>query len=165
MLSAKFDWSWPRGSAEEFLKICHFFCNYPPLEKGGALHLNKLESLSPKDAGEIGPIILENENFQIRQCIFAIINYLPWKRSKLSCEQTWILLTQGWFVPSLVEMAMFWRKRFFKIINVILKICNFVSSPLGKGQALCLNKHEFPLTKDSLCLVWLKLAKWILRRR
>ena len=27
-----------------------YLCNYLPLEKGGALHLNKLESPSPKDA-------------------------------------------------------------------------------------------------------------------
>ena len=27
-----------------------YLCNYLPLEKGGALHLNKLESLSSKDA-------------------------------------------------------------------------------------------------------------------
>ena len=28
----------------------HYLCNYLPLEKGGTLDLNKLESPSPKDA-------------------------------------------------------------------------------------------------------------------
>ena len=54
MLCAKFGWNWLSGSGEEdFLILSMFFpyfCNYLPLEKGGALHLNKLESPSPKDA-------------------------------------------------------------------------------------------------------------------
>ena len=33
-----------------FVNVFLLFCNYLPLEKGGALHLNKLESPSPKDA-------------------------------------------------------------------------------------------------------------------
>ena len=32
------------------LNVFSIFRNYLPLEKGGALHLNKLESPSPKDA-------------------------------------------------------------------------------------------------------------------
>jgi len=34
----------------KFLKCIFSICNYLPLEKDGALHLNKLESPSPKDA-------------------------------------------------------------------------------------------------------------------
>ena len=46
-----------------------------PLEKGRALHLNKLEFPSPKVdlcqvLVEIGPVVLE-KIFQIGQCIFA----------------------------------------------------------------------------------------------
>ena len=33
-----------------FVNLFSLFGNYLPLEKGGALHLNKLESPSPKDA-------------------------------------------------------------------------------------------------------------------
>ena len=54
MLCAKFGWNWPSGSGEEdflnFVNLFLLFRNYLPLEKDGALHLNKLESLSPKDA-------------------------------------------------------------------------------------------------------------------
>ena len=54
MLCAKFGWNWFSGSGEDDFLILsmffHYFCNYLPLEKGGALHLNKLESPSPKDA-------------------------------------------------------------------------------------------------------------------
>ena len=57
MLCAKFGWNWLSGSGEEdflissmFFSTISYICNYPPLEKGGALHLNKLKSPSPKDA-------------------------------------------------------------------------------------------------------------------
>ena len=55
MLCAKFGWNWPSGSGEEdlffkFVKVFSQFPNYLPLEKGGGLHLNKLEDPSPKDA-------------------------------------------------------------------------------------------------------------------
>ena len=54
MLCAKFGWNWPSGSGEEdflnFVNVFSLFRNYLPLEIGGTLHLNKLESSSPKDA-------------------------------------------------------------------------------------------------------------------
>ena len=54
MHCVKFGWNWPSGSGEEDFKIpsmyFQLFNNYLPLEKGRALHLNKLESPSPKDA-------------------------------------------------------------------------------------------------------------------
>ena len=49
----KFGWNWLSGSGEDFLKFrqCIFlFHNYLPLEKAKVLHLNKLQSPSPKDA-------------------------------------------------------------------------------------------------------------------
>ena len=42
-------WFWRRRFFN-FVNVFSLFRNYPPLEKGGALHLNKLESPSPKDA-------------------------------------------------------------------------------------------------------------------
>ena len=73
MLCAKFGWNWPSGSREEdFLISSMFFyailyiCNYLPLEKSGALYLNKLEFPLPKDAlcqVEIGPVVLEKKIF------------------------------------------------------------------------------------------------------
>ena len=53
-----------------------YLCYYLPLEKGRALHLNKLESPLTKDAFlpslvEIGPVVLE-KIFKFRQCIFTI---------------------------------------------------------------------------------------------
>ena len=42
-------WFW-RGRFFNFVIVFSLFPNYLPLEKGGAVHLNKLESHSPKDA-------------------------------------------------------------------------------------------------------------------
>ena len=42
-------WFWRRRFLN-FVNVFSLFPNYLPLEKGGALHLNKLESPSPKDA-------------------------------------------------------------------------------------------------------------------
>ena len=54
MLCAKFGWNWPSGFGEEVFLISSvyfsLFRNYLPLEKGRALHFNKLESPSPKNA-------------------------------------------------------------------------------------------------------------------
>ena len=54
MLCDKFGWNWPSGSEEEdflyFVNVFSLFRNYLPLEKDSALHLNKLESPSPKNA-------------------------------------------------------------------------------------------------------------------
>ena len=54
MLCANFGWNWTSGSGEEdfknFVNVFLLFHNYLPLEKGGALHLNKLEFPLPKDA-------------------------------------------------------------------------------------------------------------------
>ena len=47
MIYVKFDWNWPAGSGEDFLKIFSvflLFCDYLPLEKDNPLYLNNLES-------------------------------------------------------------------------------------------------------------------------
>ena len=42
------------------------------LEKGVALNLNKLESPTPKDAFEIGPVVLEKNILKCCQYIFSV---------------------------------------------------------------------------------------------
>ena len=65
--------------------------------------------------------------------------------------QVWLKLAQ-WF----------WR-RFFKIfVNVFSLFRNYLT--LQKGGTLHLNKIEYPLSKNALCKVWLKLAQWFLGR-
>ena len=93
---------------------------------------------------------------------FVIIS--PWKRGGLSFNkleftslkdalcQVWLKLAQ-WFL----------KIEFFNFVNVFSLFPNDL--PLEKGMVLHLNKLEFPLPKDVLCQVWLKLAQWFLRRR
>ena len=49
LLCAKFSWNWPNGSGvDDFKMLIIYFCYYLPLEKSVVLHLNRLESPSPK---------------------------------------------------------------------------------------------------------------------
>ena len=65
------------------------FCNYLPLEKGGALHLNKLESPSPKDALcqvwlKLVQWFLRSRFFKISSMYFSYFVIIsPWKRAGL----------------------------------------------------------------------------------
>ena len=46
---------------------------------------------------------------------------------------------------------------------IFFNFCDYL--PFEKDLALHLNNLEFPLPKDDLCQVWLKLACWFWRRR
>jgi hypothetical protein len=54
------------------------------------------------------------------------------------------------------------EKKIFKIFSAFLLFRSYL--PLEKSYRLHLNKLEFPLSKDDLCQVWLKLAQWFWRR-
>ena len=109
-------WFWRRRCLN-FVNVFSLFCNYLPLEKAKALHLNKLESPSPKDA---------------------------------FCR-VWLKL-----------VLWFWRRRFLNFVNLFLLFLNYLR--LEKAEVLHLNKLEFPLHKDALRQVWLKLVQWFWRR-
>ena len=121
----------------EFRQYIFAIRDYLPLEKGVALHLNKLEFPSPKDA--LCQIWLKlAQRFWRRFLNFVNVfslfhNYLPLKEGgalhliklkfpspKDALCQVWLKLTQ-WF----------WRRRFFNFINVCLLFCNYL--PLEKG--------------------------------
>ena len=95
-------WFWRRRFLN-FVNVFSLFRNYLPLEKGMALHLNKLESPSPKDA---------------------------------LCK-VWLKMAQ-WF----------WRRRFLNFVNVFLLFHNYL--PLEKDGVLHLNNLESPSPKDAL---------------
>ena len=85
--------------------------NYLPLEKGRAIHLNKLESLSTKDA--LYQVWLKLAQWFWRIIFFKFVNVLSQFRNNLPLErgggpsfnQTWFPFTQGCIVPSLVEIG------------------------------------------------------------
>ena len=68
-------------------------------------------------------------------------------------------------MASLVEIGpvVLEKKKVFNFVDVFSLFRNYL--PLEKGGALHLNKLEFPLPKDALCQVWLKLDQWFWRRR
>ena len=55
-----------------FLNVFWLFCNYLPLERGGALHLKKLESPSPKDT--LCPVWLKLVQWFWRRGFFNFVN-------------------------------------------------------------------------------------------
>ena len=64
---------------------------------------------------------------------------------------------------SLVEIGQVILEKIFKIfVNVLLLFPFYLHSV--KSIILYLNKPKFPLPKDSLCQVWVKLAPWFWRR-
>ena len=84
---------------------------------------------------------------------------------------SWIPITQGCFVPSLVEIGpVVLEKKIFQFCHYIfcnLSICQcyfVIISPWKRAGPFILNKLEFPSAKDALCQVWLKLTQWIWRR-
>ena len=81
MLCAKFGWNWPCGSGEEdfLISSMYFLITTLHLEKGRALHFNKLESSSPKNA--LCQVWLKLAQWfkilKFFQYILVIFNYLP----------------------------------------------------------------------------------------
>ena len=135
------------------------------MEKGGALHLNKFESPSTKDALCQSSVALEKKILNFVNVCLLIRNYLPLEISvflflnkfkfpspKDALCQVYIKLGQ-WF----------WRRRFLNFVNVFslyFKNC----LPLEKDRVLHLNRLESPSPKDALCQVWLKSVQWFCRR-
>ena len=81
MICAKFGLNCPSGSGEDFLILSmsfRYIRYYLPLEKGRALHLNKIESPSPKDAlCQVWlKLVLEEKIFKVRQCTVFLL--FPW---------------------------------------------------------------------------------------
>ena len=98
-----------------FVNVFSLFRNYLPLEKGGAFHLNKLESSSPKDA--LCQVQLKLARWFLRRRFLNFVNvfllfrnYLPLEKGRdlhlnklrspshkdVLC-QVWLKLTQ-WFL-------------------------------------------------------------------
>ena len=88
---AKFRLNWPSGSGEDFflnfVNVFSLYSNYLPLRKGGALHLNKLEFSTPKDALcqvslKLAQWFWRRRFFNFVNVLSLFLNYLPWKRAR-----------------------------------------------------------------------------------
>ena len=109
MHCGRFGWNWPSGSGEEDFYIL-LFRNHLPLEKGRALHLYKLQCPSPKDVLchvwlKLNLWFLRIRFFLISSMYFYYFTIISLGKGwGPSFEQTWNPFTQGWIVPSLVEI-------------------------------------------------------------
>ena len=70
--------------------------------------------------GEIGQVVLEENNFRLRKSIyFVFLYYLPLERkSEPSLEQTWIPFTKECFLPSLVGIGTVVLEKLIKTFKV-----------------------------------------------
>ena len=135
-----------------------YFCNNLPLEMGWVLHLNKLESPSPKDA--LCQVWLKMALWFWRRRLLNFVNVFSLFHNYLPLEYGGVLhlnklespspkddLCQAW-----LKLAQwFWRRRFLNFVNVFSLFRNCL--PLEKGGALHLNKLESPSPRDTLCQV------------
>ena len=161
-------WFWRRFLI--VLNVFWLFPNFLPFEKDVAIHLNELESPSPKNA--LCQVWLKLDQwfwirrfFKVFNVFLLFQNYLPFEKGMVdlylnelespspedSLCQVWLKLAQ-WF----------WR-RFLKVVNYVYYFP--IISPFGKGVALHLNKLQSSSPRDTLCQVLLKLAQWFWRRR
>ena len=153
MHCAKFGWNKPSGSGEEFFNFVNVFSlfrNYLPLEKGGVLHLNKLESPSPGD--NLCQVWLKLTQWfwrrRFRQCIFHYFVISPSPKDALC---------QGW-----LKLAQWFWIRFFIFDYVFSLFHNYL--PLEKAMTLHLNKLEFASLNNALFQVWLKIDSVVLEK-
>jgi hypothetical protein len=152
---------------EKILKWPHpifAFLWLPPLWKGPGPWL--VQFWIPFPSGwfsssliEIGLLVLERIVFKclINFYSFAIISF--WGKSCPSFVQFWIPFAQGYFVPNLVEIGPVVLGKIFEWSHPIFWIL-FYYLHLEMDLALDLYNFEFPLSKDDLYKVWLKLVRW-----
>jgi hypothetical protein len=78
-------------------------------------------------------------------------------------EQTWILIiSESFHVNMSSSGSVIYEKKIFKWPHPIFAFCDYL--PFEKDLALDLYNFEFPLPKDDLYQVLLKLACWFWRR-
>jgi hypothetical protein len=75
-------------------------------------------------------------------------------------KKKWIPYPQRWSVPSLVKIGLVVLEK--KIFKWSTLFCIYL--PFEEDQAFYFDNFEFPLPKDDLYQVWLRLATWFWKR-
>ena len=110
-------------------------------------------------------MVPENFFFNFVNVFSLFRNYLPLEKGEtnsfnnLDFSSPKDALYQAWLKLGQRSLT----RRFLNFVNVFSLFPNYLL--LEKSVALHFNKLEYPLHKEALCQVWLKLAKWPLRRR
>ena len=139
--------------------ICYYIIA-SPWKRASPFILNKFQSSSSK--GALSQVLLKLAQWFWRR---RILNEVNVNLSPLgmghgpSFEQTWIPNTLGCFLSSMVENDLVvLEKKDFKHVNVFSLFHYYLS--LVISMVFLLNKFDFPLSKEALCQVWLKLVWW-----
>ena len=134
-----------------------------------ALHLNNLDDSSPKDV--LYQIWLKLIQWFLRRRFLNFVNVFLLFRNYLPLGKGGTVhlnkLELSSHTDALCQICLILNQWFLKFSQCVFAISYL--STLGKGRnpsfeqtkVLC----QFPSTKDALWQVWLKLAKWFLRRR
>ena len=115
---------------------------------------------------EIGWEFLEKKIFELHQFIFVISLSSPLGKGQgIQFRQTWIPITKGYFMPSLVEIGpVVLEKKIFNFHQCIFAIS--LLSPYGKGQGPWFAQTWIPFTYKG-CFVpsLVEIGHWFLRRK
>ena len=113
---------------------------------------------------EFGLVVLGKKIFKISSMYFLYFIIIslwkttwPFIRTSLNAHHSRNVLCQAWSKSAQCMV----RREFSNFVRVFLLFCYYV--PFERGVTLHLNKLKYPLPKDVLCLLWLKL--WFWRRR
>ena len=103
--------------------------------------------------------------FKVRQYMFNIsLLSPPGKGHGPSFEQIWVPITQGCFVPSLVEIGpVVLMKKIFKFWQ-----CNFaisLLSPLGKGRSPSFEEIWIPITQGCFVPSFVEIGPVVLEKK
>ena len=112
-----------------------------------------------------GEVVLEKTCLNFLNVLSLFLYYLPLEKgSVLYLKKLESPLPNARKICAnfLLKLAQWlWRRRFLNVNSYFLF---YYYVPLVKGLAFHLNKLEFPLSKDALCQVWLKMAIWFRTR-
>ena len=149
-------WFWRRRFFN-FINVFSLFRNHLLLEKGGALHLNKLESPSPKDA--LCQVWLKLTQWFWRRRFLNFVNVFSQFRNYLPLEKDGVLHLNKLESPSpkdalcqvwLKLAQWFWSSSFFNSVNVFSLFISLIISPWKRaGPFIWTNLN--PLHPRMLC--------------
>ena len=157
-------WFW-RRRIFNVVNIFLLFCNYLPLEKDRALHLNKLESPSTKNALcqvwlKFAHVVLEKIFLISSRYFHYFVIISPWKKSRaLHLNKLEFPSPKGCFVPSLVEIgSVVLEKKIFNFVNVFL-------STLGKGHGPSFEQSWIPFTQGCFVPSLVEIGPVVLEKK
>ena len=110
---------------------------------------------------EIGPLILKKKFVNV----FSLFPYyFPLEKGvTLHLKKTWIPITQGCFVPSLVKIGPDVFKKIFNVHQCIFAIS--LLSPLGKGRGSSFEQTWIPITKGCFVPCLVEIGQVVLQKK